>query len=68
MTRIVGKNILILEKEEPGRCELCGAIAELRPYGANGENICYECGMKNKEITDQKIRERFAPLFPLTLN
>lgn len=44
--------------EEPeGECELCGAVEELRPYGPNGERICYECGMKNKEVTQQKMNQ-----------
>jgi len=25
-------------------CEMCGVIAECRPYGINGEQICYDCG------------------------
>lgn len=34
------------EKEAESKCELCGDIAELRPYGPNGENICCPCGDK----------------------
>ncbi len=45
--------------EEPLQvCELCGAIDECRPYGPNDEQICYECGMKNKEVTQKKM-ERY---------
>ena len=29
-------------------CDLCGKVAELRPYGPGGENVCFACGMKNK--------------------
>jgi hypothetical protein len=32
-------------------CEYCGKKAELRPYGKNGANICYSCGMKNEKET-----------------
>lgn len=31
------------------RCELCGAEEETRPYGPNGERVCFACGMKNEE-------------------
>jgi hypothetical protein len=36
-------------------CEMCGAIAECRPYGPNGENICFDCGMKDEETTKKKM-------------
>lgn len=39
------------------RCELCGVIEECRPYGPNGEQICFECGMKDEETTTRKMRE-----------
>lgn len=43
--------------EEPiAACEMCGTIDELRPYGPNGERICFECGMKDEETT----RKQFA--------
>ena len=35
--------------EEDSRCELCGKIDETRPYGPNGERVCFECGMKDPE-------------------
>jgi len=47
MTRRVG-NIVIIEPEEERRCELCGVIEECRPYGPNGEQVCFSCGMKDK--------------------
>ena len=36
-------------------CELCGAIAECRPYGPNGEQICFDCGMKDRETTEKRM-------------
>jgi hypothetical protein len=56
MTRIAN-GILIIEPEPEGNCELCGKKAELRPYGANGENICYECGEKDPETTERRMHE-----------
>jgi hypothetical protein len=47
----------ILYKEKPQQCDLCGKIAELRPYGPNGECICFECGMKDEKTTKRKFIE-----------
>jgi hypothetical protein len=40
---------------DKGSCELCGARAELRPYGPRGENICVKCGLKNKACTERQM-------------
>lgn len=40
----------IIERRD-NNCELCGKVEELRPYGPNGELICFECGMKDEETT-----------------
>lgn len=43
---------------EPDRkCEMCGKVAECRPYGPKGEQICFPCGQKDKKQTEQKMRE-----------
>jgi len=34
----------LIQEQPPGRCDLCGAVKETRPYGPNGENVCFECG------------------------
>ncbi len=45
-------------KEEPLQCcEMCGVIDECRPYGPNGEQICFDCGMKDEETTRKKMAE-----------
>lgn len=36
-------------------CESCGKIEECRPYGPNGEQICFECGMKDEELTKKQM-------------
>ena len=61
MTKKIG-NLLIIEEEKEGKCELCGKKAELRPYGPNGERICFECGMKDKETTDKMFTLRMSRL------
>ena len=45
----------IIAPENDRACELCGTIAECRPYGPNDEQICFECGMKNEEVTNKKL-------------
>lgn len=51
---------LIIVATPPAKCELCSAEAELRPYGPNGEKICFDCGMKDEKTT---ITRMHAHLF-----
>jgi hypothetical protein len=44
-----GSNVIMVRENK--KCELCGKVDETRPYGPNGEEICYNCGMKNEKIT-----------------
>ena len=54
MTRRVG-NVIIIEPTPPDKCEGCGKIAELRPYGRNYANICFDCGTADKEEVDKNF-------------
>lgn len=47
----------IIQEEAPQACQMCGVIAETRPYGPNGEEICFDCGMKDEETTKKKMAE-----------
>lgn len=38
-------------------CELCGKIDECRPYGPNYEQVCFECAMKDPELTKKRMAE-----------
>lgn len=40
-----------------GACDVCSKHAELRPYGFNGEWLCFECAMKDEATTARKYRE-----------
>jgi len=60
MTEIIGDTIIYAPEPEQ-QCDMCGKIAELRPYGRNGECICFDCGMKNEE--DAKVQ--FSKIFNL---
>lgn len=42
--------------EEPLKCELCGAVEETRPYGPNGERVCFNCGMKDEAAMVRGIK------------
>lgn len=43
--------------EPPAVCEFCQAHDELRPYGPNGENICFDCAMKDEETAMRRFRQ-----------
>lgn len=48
----------IIAEQPPEACEMCGIIAECRPYGPNDENICFDCAMKDDEskaIAEKKM-------------
>lgn len=49
---------LFIEQQKPQQCDLCGKIAELRPYGPNGESVCFACGMKDEEAAQRQFRRR----------
>jgi hypothetical protein len=50
---VSGRGYIAAEKEQ--RCELCGKIAECRPYGPKGEQVCFDCGMKNEEAAKRQF-------------
>lgn len=54
-------NLFIIEPQADAPCELCGQVDELRPYGPNGEKICFDCGMKDEETTGRKLDELMSP-------
>ena len=42
--------------ESPQECKLCGKIAECRPYGKNGEEICVKCAKKDVKGTEKRMK------------
>jgi hypothetical protein len=46
--------------QPPGRCEDCGTVAETRPYGPNGENVCFDCGTKDEEAMKRAFERRMG--------
>lgn len=47
--------IPVIEAEPDFLCFMCGKVAETRPYGPNGEEICFECGQKDKATTERMM-------------
>jgi len=61
MTEVKG-GVPIIQREPADRCEQCGRLAELRPYGPCGLRICVDCGMKDKAGTEARMGVRlFGP-------
>ena len=57
MSRMVG-NVFYVEREPPAPCEECGAVAELRPYGKGGANVCHPCAMKDPWEAQRQMAKR----------
>jgi hypothetical protein len=50
----------VIQEQPPGRCALCSTVAETRPYGPSGEEVCFECGMKDEEAMKRGFHRRFG--------
>ena len=53
-----GINIMLSDEGTPAKCEMCGKLEELRPYGPNGERVCFDCAMKDEAAMQKKFYER----------
>jgi len=58
MSEKIPNGPFIIAAEKPQQCDLCGKIAELRPYGPNGEAVCFPCGMKDKAAAKRAFLKR----------
>ena len=52
--------VVVIRQSKPQGCDLCGNVAELRPYGPKGEWVCFPCGMKDEEAAKKVFLKRFA--------
>jgi hypothetical protein len=63
MTRLFRKlgKAIVMDRRDPhtfdGKCEMCGKVEELRPFGPNDENICFDCAMKDEATAKRKFKE-----------
>ena len=48
-------DISVICHESARKCELCGKTEECRPHGPRGEQICYDCGMKDPKTTERQM-------------
>ena len=48
----------IIAEQLPEVCDMCGKIDECRPYGPNGENICFECA--TTKCDKEQVEKRMA--------
>jgi hypothetical protein len=51
----IGK-IVVIADEPDKTCELCGKVADCRPYGPRGEQVCFECGMKDEAAAKRQFK------------
>ena len=42
----------MIEALPPEACQLCGTIAELRPYGIGGTYVCSPCAMVRPTVAE----------------
>jgi hypothetical protein len=61
MTKRIGNRLFIYE-QKPAKCEMCGQIDELRPYGPKGENVCFDCAMKDEAVAAERFKARLGGL------
>lgn len=47
-----------IEDEPKSVCEMCKKVAETRPYGPAGEQVCFACGMKDEEAAVRQFTDR----------
>ena len=58
MTRKVDNMVIIEPEPEPdAKCEMCGNMDELRPYGPGGMKVCFSCGMKDEKEAIRQYRK-----------
>lgn len=51
------KGGVIIKGEEPQQCDMCGKVAELRPYGKDGACICFPCSETIPEIVEAQFKK-----------
>ena len=59
MTKRIG-NIVVIEVTPSAKCDFCGKMEELRPYGPQGENVCFTCGQKDPVALKRAMNKMFG--------
>lgn len=56
MTKRIGDQVIITD--EPMKpCKLCGKMKECRPYGPQGEEVCFDCAKKDPAAMRRGVRK-----------
>jgi len=64
----IKNGILVIQPEPHDECEMCGKTDELRPYGPNCENACFDCCAKDPEARDRQFAKRMGETQPVNPN
>lgn len=52
--------IFVIQAEPARTCQMCGKKAECRPYGPNGQVVCFGCAMKDPEEAKRQLEKRMG--------
>ncbi len=56
MTHRIG-NVLVIESTPEATCAFCKRVKELRPYGPQGQSICFDCAMHDEPTTAKQFEK-----------
>jgi hypothetical protein len=54
MSKRIG-NAVVIAREPDMICHECGKVAETRPYGRGGAEMCYKCGEKIPDVVQHNM-------------
>jgi hypothetical protein len=57
MSYRAGTKFIIKKDPNHKPCSMCGKVAELRPYGKDCAEICYDCGMLDEAATTAEFKK-----------
>ncbi len=59
MTKVIAPNVVLSEATAPAKCTICGEKKELRPYGKDGNWVCFGCMKENEEEGKRQFNKLF---------
>jgi len=54
---VILNSIPITATADAESCSVCLNEKECRPYGADGEPVCFDCAMKDEKTTKQQFQK-----------
>lgn len=57
---VAGMRFVTIEAESSRVCQQCGKVAETRPYGKGGMQVCFGCGMADEKEAMKQFAARIA--------